>query len=134
MICDLSQDLPLALQNWHSNGYCYKPSESKLQQIGIIVFNFYLCLLHSEQNLKFTCFLFLSLNSVFCIVVFHLSLLSLCKKSQFNHECQQINMFLQCMWTWMFVVFRYLLFLWSTKEASVFEWYSSHKTMSWCKG
>lgn len=118
MICDLSQDLPLALQNWHSNGYCFKPSESKLQQIGIIVFNFYLCLLHSEQNLKLTCFLFLS----FVLLCFTFPFfLYLCKKSQFNHECQQINMFLQCMWTWMFVVFRYLLFLCSTKEASVFE-------------
>lgn len=58
----------------------------------------------------------------FCIVVFPHSLLSLfMEKSQFNHECQQINMFLQCMWTWMFVVFRYLLFLCSSKEASVFE-------------
>lgn len=58
----------------------------------------------------------------FCIVVFPHSLLSLfMEKSQFNHECQQINMFLQCMWTWMFVVFRYSLFLCSSKEASVFE-------------
>lgn len=70
MICGSSQDLPLALQNWHSNRYCFKPSESKLQQIGIIVFNFYICLLHSEQNLKFTCFLFVSLNPSFVLLCF----------------------------------------------------------------